>query len=79
MAAAIRSGYHWATGHPSEGNIRAPSFTGWPMIRLSITPAAYLAIAATLPGNVGVERERARPTATISSGSIRGLSIGSRP
>ena len=29
------------------------------MIRISITPAAYLAIAATLPGNVGVERERA--------------------
>ena len=29
------------------------------MIRISITPAVYAAIAATLPGNVGVERERA--------------------
>ena len=29
------------------------------MIRLAITPAAYAAIAGTLPGNVGVERERA--------------------
>ena len=30
------------------------------MIRLTITPEAYEAIAATLPGNVGIERERAQ-------------------
>jgi hypothetical protein len=29
------------------------------VIRIAITPAAYAAIAGTLPGNVGVERERA--------------------
>ena len=29
------------------------------MIRIAITPAAYEAIAATLPGNVGVEPRRA--------------------
>lgn len=29
------------------------------MIRIAITPAAYAAIFGTLPGNVGVERERA--------------------
>jgi hypothetical protein len=42
------------------------------MIRIAITPAAYAAIAATLPGSVGVEPGRAR-MATISSGSIRPL------
>jgi hypothetical protein len=30
-----------------------------PMIRIAITPAAYAAIAGSLPGNVGVERARA--------------------
>jgi hypothetical protein len=29
------------------------------MIRIAITPAAYAAIAATLPGSVGVEPQRA--------------------
>jgi hypothetical protein len=29
------------------------------MIRIAVTPAAYAAIARTLPGNLGVERERA--------------------
>ena len=29
------------------------------MIRIAITPAAYAAIAGTLPGRVGVGRERA--------------------
>ena len=30
-----------------------------PVIRLAISPAAYAAIAATLPGSVGVEPQRA--------------------
>ncbi len=30
------------------------------MIRISISPAAYAAIAPTLPGGVGVEAQRAR-------------------
>ena len=29
------------------------------MIRIAISPAAYAAIAATLPGSVGVEPQRA--------------------
>jgi hypothetical protein len=29
------------------------------MVRICITPAAYAAIAGSLPGNVGVERARA--------------------
>ena len=39
----------------------AGALSYWPpMIRLTITPEAYEAIAATLPGNVGIERG-ARP------------------
>ena len=29
------------------------------MIKIALSPAAYAAIAGTLPGNVGVERQRA--------------------
>jgi hypothetical protein len=39
------------------------------MIRIAITPAAYAAIAGTLPRNVGVEREHAE-NGDIISGSI---------
>ena len=45
------------------------------MIRISITAAAFEAIAATLPSSVGYERIRA-PTATITSGLSLASSTG---
>jgi hypothetical protein len=51
------------------------------MIRIAITPAAYAAIAATLPGSVGVEAQRAPngdywvwlyPGAVTRLGAMRG-------
>jgi hypothetical protein len=41
------------------------------MIRLSITPAAFDAIAATLPGSINVENQRAP-----NGPSTSGLSLG---
>ena len=46
------------------------------LIRLTITPAAYAVIVATLSASVGLERA---PNGKFSYGSSRNMSIGSAP
>ena len=56
-------------GRPVLGMVESPGERPWPqpgtshihrrMIRIAITPAAFEAIAATMPSNVGVQQERA--------------------
>jgi hypothetical protein len=52
------------------------------MIRITISAEAYTAIAATLPGNVGIERQRAQNSDVyiwLDPGIVNRLKVTVRP
>jgi hypothetical protein len=55
---AVRKSFSYGPRYGAVSHARRSCYIT-PMIRIAITPAAYAAIAGTLPGNIGVERGRA--------------------